>query len=205
VKPRRLLVLATLVSVAGLGLGGCAMTPTATARSSIEQRLLARSLERAIAQIDVSPFKGKRVFLDLAALTPDQTYARTYVGAELRQRGVQVVGDASESEVRVQVIAPGLGVDQGETLIGVPASVVPLLGIPIPEIALFKWTRHRGTSEVKFYGYDNRDGQPFEVSPSAIGRSRYSQFTVLIIVRWTRDDLDVHPTPSPVTPAASPR
>ncbi len=181
------------------------MTPTATARSALEQRLLARSLERAVAQIDASMFQGKRVFLDLAALTADQTYARTYVGAELRQRGVVIVGDASESEVRIQVIAPGLGVDQGETLIGVPATVVPLLGVPIPEVALFKWTRHRGTTELKFYAYDSKDGHPFEDAPTALGRSRYSQFTVLLILRFTRDDLDKSPSPSAEPPAASPR
>jgi hypothetical protein len=199
--PRRFVVFAALLSVAGLGLGGCAMTPTATQRSVIEQRLLSRSLERAIAQIDLEPFKGKRVFLDLTALTADQTYARTYVGAELRQRGVQIVSDASESEVRIQVMAPGLGVDQGETLIGVPATAVPLLSISIPEIALFKWIRHRGLTEVKFYAYDSKDSRPFEVAPSAIGHSRYSQFIVLLIIRFTSDDLDVHPVPAP---AASP-
>jgi hypothetical protein len=200
VNSRPLFELAALLSVAGLGLGGCAMTPTATARSAIEQRLLSRSLERAIAQIDVEPFKGKRVFLDLAALTADQTYARTYVASELRQRGVHVVSDASESEVRIQVVAPGLGVDQGETFFGVPATAVPLLSIPIPEIALFKWTRHRGLTEVKFYAYDSKDSRPFEVAPRAIGHSRYSQFIILLIIRFTTDDLDVHPAP-----AASPR
>jgi hypothetical protein len=181
------------------------MTPTVTARSSIEQRLLARSLERAVAQIDVSPLRGKRVFLDLTALTPDQAYARAYVGAELRQRGVLIVGDASESEVRVQVIAPGLGVDQGETLIGLPASVVPLLGLPIPEIALFRWTRHRGTTELKFYAYDNKDGHPYEVAPTALGHSGYEQFTVLIFFRFAWDDLGKSPPPPPETPAAPPR
>jgi hypothetical protein len=193
------------VVVASSVVGGCAMTPTATARSVIEQRLLARSLERAVAQIDVSMFQGKRVFLDLAALTADQTYARTYVAAELRQQGVLIVGDASESEVRIQVIAPGLGVDQGETLIGVPATMVPLLGVPIPEVALFKWTRHRGMTELKFYAYDSKDGHPFEVAPTALGRSRYSQFTVLVILRFTRDDIDKSPSPSPTPPAVSPR
>jgi hypothetical protein len=200
--PRRFVVFAALLSVAGLGLGGCAMTPTATARSAIEQRLLSRSLERAIAQIDVEPFKGKRVFLDLTALTADQIYARTYVAAEFRQRGVHIVSDASESEVRIQVMAPGLGVDQGETFIGVPTTAVPLLSIPIPEITLFKWTRHRGLTEVKFYAYDSKDGRPFEIVPSAIGHSRYSQFTILLIIRFTTHDLDTHPAPAP---AASPR
>jgi hypothetical protein len=189
---RPFIALVALLSLAAFGLGGCAMTPTATARSVIEQRLLSRSLERAIAQIDVEPFKGKPVFLDLTALTADQVYARTYVEAELRQRGVQIVRDASESEVRLQV----------ETLIGVPATAVPLLSISIPEIALFKWIRHRGLTEVKFYAYDNKDGRPFEVAPSAIGHSRYSQFIVLLIIRFTSDDLDAPPEPAP---AASPR
>jgi len=187
---------------AALAAGGCAMTPTATARSTLEQRLLSRSLERALARIDVSMFRGKRVFMDLAALTPDQGYARTFVAAELRQRGVLIVGDATEAEVRIQVIAPGLGVDQGETLIGLPATAVPLLGLAVPEIALFKWVRHRGTTEIKLYAYDN-DGHAFETAPTALGESRYSQFTVLMIVRFTRDDLDAPPPPAP--PAASPR
>ena len=181
------------------------MTPTATGRSTIEQRLLARSLERAVAQVDVSIFQGKRVFVDLVALTPDQVYARAFVGAELRQRGVLIVDDVSTAEVRLLVLAPGLGVDQGETLIGIPATLVPLLGIPIPEIALFKWARHRGATEIKFYAYDSRDGQPFEVPPTALGRSKYDQFTVLLILRFTRHDLDKPPTQEAPTGAASPR
>ena len=180
------------------------MTPTASARSTIEQRLLARSLERALAQIDVGVFQGKRVYLDLAALSPDQAFARTYVGAELRQRGVRMVDDVTESEVRVQVIAPGLGVDQGETLIGIPATTVPVLSLSVPEISLFKWIRHRGTTELKLYAYDSKDGRAFEVAPSAVGESRYSQFTILLIVRFTRHDLDRPASSPPSAPSASP-
>jgi hypothetical protein len=122
----------------------CSMTPTATARSTIEQRLLSRSLERALARLDVSALGGKRVFVELDGLTSDQVYARALVRAELRQRGVLVVGDASEAEARIQIIASGLGVDQGETLIGIPATTVPVLSLSIPEIALFKFVRHQG-------------------------------------------------------------
>jgi hypothetical protein len=203
VNSRRVVILTGLVATVALAGAGCAMTPTTTVRSTIEQRLLARSLERALAQIDVSAFRGKHVFLDLAALTPDQTWARTFVGAELRQRGVLIVGDASEAEVRILVVAAGLGVDQGETLIGLPATSIPVLSLALPEIALFKWTRHRGTTEIKFYASD-RDGHAFETAPTALGESRYSQFTILLIIRYTTDDLDRPPPPSP-TPAASPR
>jgi hypothetical protein len=179
--------------------GGCAMSPTATTRSTIEQRLLARSLERAVAQIDVAMFQGAPVFVDVVGFTPDQAYARAYVMAELRQRGVAIVEDASAADVRLQVLAPGLGVDQGETFIGIPATTLPLLIVSIPEIALFKWVRHRGTTEVKFYSYHARDGRPFEPAPTGVGRSKYDQFTILIIIRFSRDDLDEPP------PTASPR
>lgn len=181
------------------------MTPTATGRSTIEQRLLARSLERALAEVDVSIFQGKRVFVDLVALTPDQAYARAYVGADFRQRGVLIVDDVSAADVRLLVLAPGLGVDQGETLIGVPATLVPLLGIPIPEIALFKWVRHRGLTEIKLYAYESREGHPLEAMPTAHGRSQYSQFTVLLVIRFRRHDLDKPPTPAAPTGAAAPR
>jgi len=201
VNSGRAVILATLIATVALTGAGCSMTPTAGARSTIEQRLLARSLERALARIDISGFRGKHVFLDLAALTPDQTWARAFVGAEFRQRGVLIVGDATEAEVRILIIAAGLGVDQGETFIGIPATTMPLVSLSIPEIALFKWVRHRGTTEIKLYAYD-RDGRAFETAPTALGGSRYSQFTLLILVRFTTDDLDEPPPPPPESGAA---
>jgi hypothetical protein len=177
----------------------CSMTPTATARSTIEQRLLSRSLERALARLDVSALGGKRVFVELDGLTPDQVYARALVRAELRQRGVLVVGDASEAEARIQIIASGLGVDQGETLIGIPATTVPVLSLSIPEIALFKFVRHQGLTEMKVYAYD-RDGRPLDPAASTRGQSRYWQFTILVLIKFTHDDLD-DTAPSPAGPS----
>ena len=53
---------------------GCAVSTkvTPTERSSIEQQLLTRSLERAIAQIDVRKFTGKTLTVDLYGLTNDR-------------------------------------------------------------------------------------------------------------------------------------
>jgi hypothetical protein len=173
------------------------MTPTATSRSTIEQRLLARSLERAMAQIDVTALQGRAVFVELLAMTPDQGYARAFVGAELRQRGVRIVDEMSAADARLVVLAPGLGVDQGVTLIGVPPMTVPVVGIPVPEVALFKQVRHHGFTEVKVYGYDTRDGRPFETVSTGIGQSKYHEFTLLLLIKWTQDDLDEPPAALP--------
>jgi hypothetical protein len=194
VNPRQSVALA---AVCALALTGCAMTPTATNRSTIEQRLLARSLERAVAQIDVTALQSRAVFVELLAMTPDQGYARAFVTAELRQRGVRIVDEMSAADARLVVLAPGLGVDQGVTLIGVPPMTVPVVGIPVPEVALFKQVRHHGFTEVKVYGYDTRDGRPFETVSTGIGQSKYHQFTLLILIKWTQDDLDEPPAALP--------
>jgi hypothetical protein len=79
-------VLVLLVTT--LLISGCA-TPrqaTVTQRSAVEQELIVRSLERAVAALDVERLLGRRVVLDLFALTGDQWFAREFVTARLRRR-----------------------------------------------------------------------------------------------------------------------
>jgi len=49
-------------------------------RSSIEQRLLVRALERAAARLDMTPLVGRVVRIELFTLTKDQTFAREFLG-----------------------------------------------------------------------------------------------------------------------------
>ena len=64
---------------------------TATERSSVEQRLLVRSLERAAARLDKRPFLGRRVRVELTGLTSDQTFARDFLRVRLEARGIRVI------------------------------------------------------------------------------------------------------------------
>jgi hypothetical protein len=182
-----------VVVLAAVLLDGCGMTPTVTSRSSIEQRLIVRSLERAVAKIDVTALASKRVAVDLVALTNDQVFAKPYVAALLKRRGVLVVDDAGSAELKLQVFAPALGVDQGQTLIGMPQTVVPLLGLSIPEIALFKWVRHRGITEIAVYSYDGRDGRLIEAAVTGFGQAKYDRFTVLLVIGFGVTDLEDRP------------
>jgi hypothetical protein len=188
---------AIAVGLAAVLLHGCgSMTATVTVRSSIEQRLLARSLERAVAKLDVTALSSKRVTVDLVALTNDQAFAKSYVAALLKRRGVLVVDDPGSAELKLQVFASALGVDQGQTLIGIPQTVVPLLGLATPEIALFKWVRHRGISEIALYAYDSRDGRLIEAAPTGFGQAKYDRFTILLVIGFGLSDLEERPPPS---------
>lgn len=174
-----------------MGMAGCTSTRvTQTGRSGIEQQLLVRSLERAVARLDLDRFAGRRVALDLFALTPDQPFAKEFVTSWLEARGAHVVREGKEADLRLKMFASVLGVDYGETLVGVPAFVAPVVAFPIPEIALFKWVRNRGNSEVQIFAYDARTDRLLDVSPAAVGKAKYDEFTILIVFGFGHNDLD---------------
>jgi hypothetical protein len=190
----RLRVLSAVLAVL---VAGCASTRvTQTKRSGTEQELLVQSLERALAHLDLSRFTGKRVALKLYALTPDQGFATEFVTSRIEAKGVEVVPDAAKADLRLKIFARVLAVDQGQTLVGIPALVVPVLGYPIPEIALFKWVRNRGRSEVEIFTYDPHTDRFIDATPVGIGRTKYDEFTVLLFIGFTVDDLTEPPEPS---------
>jgi hypothetical protein len=173
---------------------GCsARTVTLTARSGVEQELLVRSLERAIAGLETAWLRGRRASLELTGLTADHAFAREFIATHLRARGVSVVDGTAPADVRLRAFATVLGVDHGESLLGIPALQVPIVSVPLPEIALFKWTRHRSLAEVQMFAFDADTGRLLERIPDAVGRAKFDRFTVLLVIGFTVDDLGDRP------------
>lgn len=171
---------------------GCSVATqiTHTPRSSIEQRLLVRSLDRSLNQLDTQPLQGKTVAVEFFGLTPDKDFAKEFSIAWLQRRKIKVIADAQEAEVRLKIFAPVLGVDQGQSFFGVPAVTVPILGFTVPEVALFKSVTHQGYAAIEMYTIDNPTGDFLGRSPRAVGEAAYNQYTILILVNFNRDDLD---------------
>jgi len=131
-------------------LGGCSVSSQVnlTQRSSIEQRLLVRSLERAMAALDVESFRGKVVAIDFYGLTSDRDFAREFFTAWLQGQQVRITADPQKAQLRLKVFASALGVDKGQGFVGIPAVTVPILGFSMPEVALFKSVSNRGNAEI---------------------------------------------------------
>ncbi len=193
---RRVGLAEVLAAILAVLVAGCATRVTQTKRSGTEQDLLVQSLERALAHLDLSRFSGKRVALKLYALTDDQAFASEFATARLEAQGAEVVPDATKADVRLKIFARVLAVDQGQSFVGIPPLVVPVLGYPIPEIALFKWVRNRGHSEVEIYSYDPHTDRFIDATPVGVGRTKYDEFTVLLFIGFTVDDLAKPPEPS---------
>ena len=174
---------------------GCTtVRTTPTTRSSIEQRLLVRSLERAAASVDVTPLVGRAVRLQLFSLTLDQAFAREFLRVRLERRGLRIL-DGTGADLTLQVFAAALAVDTADTLFGVPAMQVPVLAVPIPEIALFKWERSRGHAELQSYVYD-ASGQLLGQVRDVLGQAKWDRFTILIFISFVITDMD-KPPPEP--------
>jgi len=177
--------------------GACSVTPTHSGRSAIEQELIVRSIERAIASLDTSKLLGRKVALEIFGLNDDREFARQMLLARLRVRGVEVVETASAADYRVRAFATVLGVNQGDTLVGVPALQVPVVSIPVPELALFKMQRSRGHTELQMFVFDRASENFVERIPDAVGHARYDRYTVLLVFGFIRSDLDKRPPGEP--------
>jgi hypothetical protein len=72
----------------------------------------------------------------------------------------------------LKVFAPVLAVDQGQSFVGAPAFTVPILGFVMPEIALFRNTRHSGHAEVEIFTIDGGTGKIRRQDPSGDRRNQ---------------------------------
>ena len=173
-------------------LTGCAVSTQVgtTARSSIEQRLLITSFERALATLDTHEFTGKTVTVDFFGLTADKDFAKELFTAWLQEQQVQIATDPKQAQLHLKVFAPVLAVDQGDSFVGAPAFTVPVLGFVMPEISLFKNSRHSGHAAVEVFAIDGDTGNFVDKTPPAIGETNYNDYTVLIVIHFTRSDME---------------
>jgi len=156
--------------------------------SAITQQLVIRSLERALAQIDTSRLAGRKVSVDLYAQTGAQAFVKEFVVAWLEARNVRVA--LGSQELAVKVFASAVGSDRGETFIGIPSIQAPAIGIPIPEIAVFKWARNRGLSELLVHVFDGTTNALVETIGPVVGHSKQDDFTFVVVINFTLSDID---------------
>jgi hypothetical protein len=172
-------------------LGACAVSTqiTNTSRSSIEEQLLMRALERALAALNTEQFKGKIVAVDFYGLSPDKDFAKEFFTAWLQSQQVQIAADPKEAQLRLKVFAPVLAVDLGQSFVGVPSFTVPVLGFAMPEISLFKDVRHTGHAELQVYVVDADGGKFIDKSAMAVGATQYDNYTILLVINFSRSDM----------------
>lgn len=162
---------------------GAAVHPRPSAST---QLLVARSLDRAIAQLDVSRLVGRKVEVELIGQGGNRDFAKAFVEKRLRERGVLISADTPEE--KLQVFATVLGGDRGETLLGIPATYVPVFDVGTPEVSIFKWVRNRGLVELELDALEPKGSKLVEWHGPVVGSAKRDDFTLLIFLTFTLTD-----------------
>jgi len=186
---RRAGLLGLHAAIVGL-LVGCSLSGSIdpTKPSGISQQLLIRSLERGLAKLDLQRFSGRDVDVDVFVQSGNEAFIREFVIAWVKAHGARIVWKAPS--VKLKVFASVYGTDQYTSLLGIPAFQAPVVNVPVPEIALFKWTRNRGQTELRVYAVDGVTEDFVEQLPLGVGRSKSDDFTVLLFIGFSVSDID---------------
>lgn len=180
-------------------LSACSATTkvTLTARSATEQQLLVRSLERAMRHMDPSRLSGKSATLDVYGLTADREFAKQKLTVWLRGHGVKIVSPPAKPDLELKIFLSAFGIDHSESLLGLPAFAMPLVGLPVPEIALFKAVKNHGLAQIQTYVFDRRTGRLINQGPvTALGRAKYDHYLLLLVINFTSSDIEEPPEKS---------
>ena len=162
-------------------------------RTATEQLLISTAADRAATQMLASFASGTKVFVDAQYFEGlDSKYTIGAIRDQLAKDGAHLVADRASADAVVEIRSGAQSIDQTATLFGLPAIdlPVPLSGsFKFPEIALFKKAQQIGTAKVAMTGYNQKDGTyAFTVGPDT-GFSHRIEWTVLIFISWTTDDL----------------
>jgi hypothetical protein len=179
-----------IAALLGLLLGGCALATQigTTAPTGITQQLLVRSLERGLSRLDLARISGKPVALEVAVQAGNEGFVKDFVTTWLKAHGVRTVQDSPEQKLKLFVAV--YGTDRDQTLIGVPGFQAPVVNVPVPELALFKWVRNRGVAELRMWAFDGKGDVVVDAPAPGVGRAKYDDFTVLLFVGFTVSDVN---------------
>ncbi len=175
-----------------LAVSGCSLSPVPapTQPSGVTQQLLMRSLERALAKLDIERLKTQTVTVEVFHHAGPEALIKEFIAAWLTAHGVRIV--PASPDLKVKAFASVLGTDTDSALFGIPAFQAPLVNVLVPEIALFKWQRNRGVAEMRLFEYDPKTDAIVHAPPIATGRAKLDKYTVLIFIGFTYSDVDDH-------------
>ena len=139
----------TLLALAAVApLVGCASSATSnTARTAMEQMLVANAVDQSLDKVDFRPFAGQTVFLnDKYVDCTDKNYVIASVRHRILAQGARLVDAADAADIVVELRTGSVGTDMSESFLGTPEIVLPGM-MTIPEIKLV--TRNKQTATAK--------------------------------------------------------
>ena len=134
--------------------------------------------------------EGTKVFVDASFA---EGIDSKYLVSAIRDRILRKGGDLTEKKEEASlVVEPRIGaisVDADKTLFGTPAIPVPLVGVQVPELALFKRNHQQGVIKVAATAYNPKTGLLVQSLDPVYGFSNHQEWTALFFFSWRTNDV----------------
>jgi hypothetical protein len=159
-----------------LAASGCAtIKQSDTARTGVEQLLISSAVDRALDQIDLSPLRGSKVFVDPQYLDcVDKNYVFISLNQRLLAIGATLAAKAEEGDIVLQVGSGGVGTDRHDLFVGITEIPLPPPSpIAIPQFSLFDRSRANGTAKLCVIAFNAKTRAPIINSGVVLARSDY--------------------------------
>lgn len=186
-------ILFAAVAVSLLITGCTAPWVTNTARSAVEQYLLAITIERMTEHAGLERYKGKKVFFEYTYLAPqtDKEYVKGRLEMIVSKYNCVIVDKQADAEIMIQPLCGVLATDHDIFLIGTPALPIPVpycnLNIVIPEIPIFKLQNRRAYGRIAFNIFDAKTRKCLDTIPFVNASSYFKNWIILLIPFKTRN------------------
>ncbi len=178
----------------GLMSTGCHTSKlTEPPRTVAEMVMLSHAADQAIAQLDLDPVQGKKVFLDASYF---ESVDGKYVIGALREaiaiHGGILVDELDASQWVMELRNRGLGMDTRSALFGLPAMEIPVPfagRVASPELALYKANLADSIASFAVVVYDRQEGLMLATATEGEGMSKFNQYQLLGFIKWRSTDV----------------
>ena len=174
---RLLLVVGSLFAVVG-----CATQKEShTSRTGVEQLLTSSAIDQSLDKVDLSPLRGKHVFLETKYLEcVDKNYVIVSLHHRLLSAGTRLVDKPESADAIVEVGSGAVGTDSSELFVGVPEIPLPPPSpVAIPRLTVLTRSKMNGTAKLLVLAYDARTKAPLVQSGVLLARSDHQNWNVL--------------------------
>lgn len=159
-------------------------------RSATEQLLFSTAADRAADKLTFNLQPGTKVFVDAGFVEgTDSKYLLSALRDRVMRKGGDLMDDKGKAELIIEPRIGALSVDRDRTLFGLPAIPVPLVGIEVPEIAIFKRSYQQGVVKLAATTYDPRTGLLVQSLDPVYAFSSRKDWVFLIFFSWSSTDL----------------
>ncbi|MBT3201824.1 MAG: hypothetical protein HN350_18130 [Phycisphaerales bacterium] len=144
-------------AVGVLASSGCSnRTYSSTPRTAIEQLLLTRAVDLAMAKFDMPELANKKVFIDFTNLKCyDVEYVKLAVRNRISQAGSQLAPSVETADLTVEVATGALALEYKNSVIGMPALPVPNSPVPMPAMPLYRSTEQTAIIKMLIFVHDS--------------------------------------------------